>query len=93
MKNISVLGGQMEFKNMTSKQSEREYAIEKVNTWYGMLDGGMKPNKWLKANSKGTKVNFDYIKDNGQYNAGLDELETFIDITNKEHGTDFRLER
>lgn len=75
---VSLVSGQKIFKNMTNKLSEEEYAKIKAQFWMFMLNDGQKPTKWLKPNAKGTKVNFDYINDQGEYDRGLLELEVYL---------------
>ncbi len=90
---VGLVSGQKVFNNMTSKLDGKEYAIIKANFWLHMLNDGQRPTRWLKETTKGTKVNFDFIKTQEEYNAGLLELEAYLVIINKEHKLDFKLNR
>jgi len=89
---ISV-GGQMNFPKLSSDLSGKVYAISKVHIWLHMLNDNMKPKKWLRATKKGTKVNFDSIHSQAEYEKGLIELQVFIDEVNTTYGTDFKLRK
>lgn len=88
-----LMSGQMVFKNLNNNLDDREYAIVKTNMWFQMLNDGKKPTKWLKPNDKGTKVNFDFINNSQElYDAGVLELQNYINIVNKEFNLDFILD-
>lgn len=88
-----LMSGQMVFKNLNNNLDDREYAIVKTNMWFQMLNDGKKPTKWLKPNDKGTKVNFDFINNSQElYDAGVSELQNYINIVNKEFNLDFILD-
>jgi len=86
-----VTGGQMSFAKLTSEVNEKDYAVRKAVLWIQMLNDNMRPTKWLKATKKGTKVNFETIRSQEDYDKGLDELDTFLYDINKKYGTDFKL--
>lgn len=88
---ISVISGQMSFKHLTVKITNQEYAKIKINVWMHMLNDRMKPTKWLKPNKNGTKVNFDHIKNQDEYNQGLVELDVYLQEINKDFGFDFSI--
>lgn len=88
---ISVLGGQINYRSLTNKLPAVEYAKAKVHMWLYMLNEGKKPKKWLKANSKGTKVNFEIVNSQEEYNEGLNSLQEFINQVNEEFGLDYKL--
>lgn len=90
---IAVLGGQMSYPTLTSKLDGKKYAISKVYLWLHMLNDNMKPKKWLKANARGTKVNFDSIQSQADYDKGLVDLQVFIDEVNVSYGTEIKLRR
>lgn len=90
---IDVISGQKIFNKMTSKLSDKDYAVYKANIWMQMLRNAERPTKWLKANTKGTKVSFDFIKSKEEFEAGVLELEAYLVIINKEHDLDFSIER
>ncbi|MFS0815361.1 hypothetical protein ABC382_00135 [Lysinibacillus sp. 1P01SD] len=90
---ISVVSGQMSYKLLTNKMPAVEYATAKVHIWMNMLNRGQRPKKWLKANSKGTKVNFDYIKSEAEYEKGLIDLQVYIDEINSEFGLEIKIAR
>lgn len=89
----SLVSGQKIFKNMTNKLSEEEYAKYKAQFWLFMLNDGHKPTKWLKPNAKGTKVNFDYIKGQSEYDRGLLELEVYLHEINEEFGLEYKINK
>lgn len=90
---VGLVSGQKVFNNMTSKLDGKAYAIIKANFWLHMLNDNQRPTRWLKANAKGTKVNFDFIKMQEEYDAGLLELEDYLKIIKKEYELDFKLNR
>jgi len=88
---LTIVSGQINYPKLNSKIPEKEYAIAKVHIWLFELNKGRKPVKWLKPNKNGTKVNFEMIKTQQDYDSGLDELEVYIKRINREFGTDFSL--
>ena len=90
---ISLVSGQKVFKNMTNKLSEEEYAKTKAQFWMFMLNDGERPTKWLKPNTKGTKVNLDYIQGQEKYDRGLLELEVYLHEINTQYGLDYKINR
>ncbi|MEK5070523.1 hypothetical protein [Sporosarcina sp. FSL K6-1508] len=90
---IDLISGQKVFKNMTNKLSEEEYAKTKAQFWLFMLNDGNKPTKWLKPNASGTKVNFDYMKGQSEYDRGLLELEVYLHEINERFGLDYKFSR
>lgn len=90
---IKAVGGQMSISKMTNKVEEKEYAIRKAYAWMNMLNDKMYPTKWLKANKNGTKVNFNAIHSQEDYEKGLDELEAYLKGLNREFGTYFKIKR
>jgi len=93
IKDITVVGGQMNWRRLTSKVDEKTYEIDKVYCWLKMINDGMRPKRWNKPNGKGTKVSFEGIHDENGLNTALDELEVFIKSVNRKHETDFKLNR
>lgn len=91
VKGITVLNGQMHYKGMATELCERDYAIHKANIWMHMLNEGKRPTRWLKANSKGTKVNFDFINKQEQYDVGVAELKLYLTEINNEYDLEFTL--
>lgn len=91
--NVSVVGGQINYPSLTSKLPAMEYAKAKVHMWLYMLNEGKNPVKWLKPNNKGTKVNFEMMKSQTDYDKGIIDLEEYIDQVNAEFDLDFKLNR
>jgi hypothetical protein len=90
---MSVQGGQMQFSQLTSEFDEKEFATRKAYVWMHMLNDSMKPIKWLKTTKKGTKVNFESIKTQEEYDSGLDQLNAFLSGVNRQFGTDYKLNK
>lgn len=88
-----VYGGQQEFKYLTPTLLEKDYAVLKIKCWLKMLNGNSKPTRWLKPNTKGTKVNFKTIKTKEEWNQCFEELMNHISEMNEKHGLDMKLER
>lgn len=88
---IKVVGGQMNFEKLTNKISEKDHAMGKVAIWSGMLGDLMKPTKWFNSTKNGTKVNFDKIHTQKEYDMAVLELEGHLFIVNKLHDTDFKM--
>lgn len=91
--NLQVVSGQMNYPSLTNKVIGEEYAKTKVHMWLYMLNQGKKPTKWLKPNSKGTKVNFDFINSQEEYDLGLAELSAYISDINNAYGLDYELRK
>lgn len=90
---ISLVSGQMHYPRLNNKLPEEEYAKAKAHVWLHMLNEGQKPKKWLVANSKGTKVNFDYISSQDEYEKGLAVLEDYLSEINTHFGLDYNLRK
>lgn len=90
---ISVTGGRINYPSLTNKLPDVEYAKAKVHIWLYMLNDRQKPKRWLKANRKGTKVNFETVQSQADYDKGLVELQEYINQVNEEFGLDFKLNR
>ncbi|MBD7967731.1 hypothetical protein [Paenibacillus gallinarum] len=91
LSNLQVVGGQMSFKNLTHKVDGKTYAQAKARIWLGMINDRMQPKKWLKPNSKGTKVNFNTIPNDDAMKLALAEYEIYLNQINKEYGLDYKL--
>lgn len=93
IKNVTVVGGQIVYPSMNTKMSEEKYAKTKAHMWLFMLNEGKKPKKWLKANRNGTKVNFDMIQTQEDYDEGLKELDVYLQEINKDFGLDYKIRK
>jgi hypothetical protein len=90
---VEVVGGQMNYSTLTTKVEPRVYAIGKAHCWLDMINKNMRPKKWNKATTKGTKVTFETIADKDSQNAAFSDLEAYLQQINEEHGTDITLNR
>ncbi|MFJ8262697.1 hypothetical protein ACIQ4I_12210 [Rummeliibacillus sp. NPDC094406] len=90
---IQLVSGQIVFEKMTNKIDSKEYAERKAWAWLGMVNDGKKPTRWLKPNCKGTKVNFDFIQSQEEYEKVLDQIEPFLKKINRAYGLDYNLRR
>ncbi len=90
---LQAVSGQRHFRKMTNKLNERQLEIVKVNNWMVMLNNSEKPMKWLKTTSRGTKVNFDFIKSEEEYEKGLDELQEYLNVVNDRFSLGFSISR
>lgn len=88
---VNVLGGQREFKRLTNAFSEEKIADLKAKLWLLMLNDGERPTKWLKTTAKGTKVNFEMVKTKEDYEAGIKDLEEYLQEINTKYGFDYSL--
>lgn len=88
---VEVLGGQREFKMLTNAFSEEKIAVLKAMIWNRMLNDGERPTKWLKTTAKGTKVNFEMVKTEEDYAAGIKDLEVYLQEINTKYGFDYSL--
>jgi hypothetical protein len=93
MSKFIVTGGQISYKLLNNKLSAMEYEIAKVHIWLNMLNKGQKPKRWNKPNKNGTKVTFEAIQTQADYNKGLTELEDYINQVNQQFGLDLKLNR
>ena len=92
-RDIKVLGGQMSFKYLTSLLPEKDYAVYKIRCWLNMYNDNARAKKWLKPNTKGTKVNFDAINTKEQDKEAFKELEDYISEVNEKYGLHIKLEQ
>ena len=90
---IEVVGGQMNYSKLNTKLEPQIYAIAKAHIWLDLINQRMKPRKWNKATTKGTKVTFDMITTPETLEMAFDELEVYLKSVNREHGTDIELDR
>lgn len=90
---IRVVGGQIIQSALNTKIDEKTFDIGKAHCWLDMIQRGQRPRKWLKANLKGTKINFDYIKTDEEVDESFDELEAYLKQVNRKYGTDIELKR
>lgn len=90
---ISVIGGRIQYKHLTSTLDERTFDIGKAHIWMNMITNYQRPTKWLKPTKKGSAINFDYIKTQDEVETAFDELEMYIREVNRKHGTDLALHR
>lgn len=88
---VRVVSGQINYPRLNSSLPEIEYAKAKAHVWMHMLNEGKNPKKWLKATSKGTKVNFDYVSSQGDYEKGLVELECYLAEINVRFDLEYKL--
>lgn len=88
-----LVSGAINFPTLTTKMDEKEYAAAKVYMWMYMLNEGEVPTKWFKPNTKGTKVNFDYVSSQEEYNQGLEDLRTYIDEVNNKYDFGFKIQK
>lgn len=88
---VKVVGGQMQWPRLTNKLEEKDYAIGKAICWHKMLSDLMLPTKWLKPTAKGTKVNFDQIHTQKEYDDAIAELKAHLIVMNERYGTDMQI--
>lgn len=86
-----IVGGQFLFVDLSTSLSDKDFAIAKVHIWLHMLNDGHKPVKWYKTYKNGTKVNFETIHTQAEYDQGLQDLATFVEVTNKEYDLDMNV--
>ena len=91
---FNVKGGQLVAPKMTAqlmKEDASMYEECKVIFWFHMLKQGMKPVRWLKPTTKGTKVNFEIPQSQAEGDLAIKELEAYIEFVNSTHGTTLSL--
>lgn len=86
-----MISGQIDFKKLNTNLSETDYAIGKVGVWVRMLNKGERPKKWLKARKGGTKVNFEIIQSETDFENGLNELKGYLAEIKNNHGLEITL--
>lgn len=91
LKNVELVSGKMEFSNMKKNLNDKHYAVIKSYFWLQMLNDGKKPTKWLKPTTKGTGVHFNFIKNQEEYDAGINQLEAYIKDVNEQFNLDLNL--
>jgi hypothetical protein len=90
---MRVVGGRMIFKQLTSGIEAKKYAVGKAVVWLKLLNDGMKPVKWLKPTKRGTKVDFEFIRSDEEWESELERLNNYINEVNQMFGTDLKLNR
>ncbi|BFH11146.1 hypothetical protein P4K96_29100 [Bacillus cereus] len=90
---IEVIGGQMIYSKLTTKVERKIYAIGKDHCWLDMINRNMRPKKWNKPTTKGTRVTFTSINSEQDVESAFTELEQYLQESNAEHGTDLCLNR
>ncbi|NGP58795.1 hypothetical protein FLT15_16480 [Paenibacillus thiaminolyticus] len=90
---IEVIGGQMIYSKLTTKVERKIYAIGKAHCWLDMINRNMRPKKWNKPTTKGTRVTFTSINSEQDVESAFTELEQYLQEINAEHGTDLCLNR
>ncbi|TKJ83769.1 hypothetical protein PaeCFBP13512_22395 [Paenibacillus sp. CFBP13512] len=80
---MHVVGGQRVFPTMTNKLTEKEYMVIKAFAWSKLLGDRMLPVKWLKPSTKGTKVNFNMAKNQGEFDKDLTKFKDYITEVNE----------
>lgn len=88
---ISLVSGEVVYPDMNSSMEEEKYAKFKVHLWLYMLNDNQRPTKWNKPNKKGTKVHFNYIKTQSEYDVGVGELKAYVDLVNKLFGLEIEI--
>lgn len=88
---ITLVSGEIIYPDMNTSLDEAKYAKFKVYLWLEMLNDNQKPRKWNKATKKGTKVHFDYIRTQDEYNQGIVELKVYISEVNETFSLDIEL--
>lgn len=83
---LELQGGQIQIDLLHSGLKENEYAALKGLTWMHLVTKGLKPVKWLKANKKGTKINFQAIRTREELEKASAELTSYLDATLAEFG-------
>lgn len=91
--NVRLVSGQINYPSLTNKVTGKNFAEAKIHLWMLMLNEGKKPTKWLKTNSKGTKVNFDYIHNQEEYESGLSELSDYISEVNNLYDLEYTIKK
>jgi hypothetical protein len=88
---IAVISGQIDYKKLNSSLGEREYAFSKAIVWISMLNGGNRPKRWLKVRKDGTKVNFEIIQSDADFENGLNELKKYLAEIKSEYEIEIKL--
>lgn len=88
---FKVVSGHINYPKMNLKMDAKTFAIVKAHVWLDMLNEGKRPTKWFKTNTKGTKVAYDYMYSQEEYDAGLDELDTYMYEVNKKYNVGLKI--
>jgi hypothetical protein len=94
MSKFSVEGGTMSFPTLTlelAKADRKEYDLGIVEIMIGMINDGMSPVKLYNPNKNGTRVKFNTIKDQSEFEKAMIDLNKVVDDVNMLHGTDIKL--
>ena len=83
---FQVIGGKMSFPKLTMKlykDDPAQYSLRKANVWMNMLNELKRPSKFLKPTRRGTRVEYDYIREQKDYDSGLKMLTEYVDEINR----------
>ncbi|GAC42817.1 hypothetical protein [Paenibacillus popilliae] len=90
---ITLHGGEMMYSAMNSQVNAKEYSLRKMYAWFTMLNDRQRPITWKKPSKKGTRVKWEMVTTQQEYEMAWDELEGYIHAVNKRFATDFALKR
>lgn len=74
---IHLVGGTTQFEKLNKYLPEKEYMIGKAFVWHHLLTQKENPKKWSKPTSKGTKVDWEAIKDQHTFDRAIAQLKGY----------------
>ncbi|MCP6683228.1 hypothetical protein [Bacillus nakamurai] len=83
---MQVIGGEMSFPKLTMKvykDDPAQYSARIANVWINMLNELKRPSKFLKPTRRGTRVEYDYIREQKDYDSGLKMLTEYVHEINQ----------
>ncbi|KAF6547831.1 MULTISPECIES: hypothetical protein [unclassified Bacillus (in: firmicutes)] len=83
---FQVISGKMSFPKLTMKlykDDPAQYSMRIANVWMNMLNELKRPSKFLKPTRRGTQVEYDYIREQKDYDSGLKMLTEYVDEINR----------
>lgn len=89
-KEITLVSGEVVYPSLNANFDEKTYARLKAHLWLHMLNEHRKPKRFRKATKKGTRVRFDFIRTQEEYDQGIKELGVYIREVNEKF--DFGIE-
>lgn len=75
---MRILGGTSQFKSLKKGMEEREYMVQKAFNWHGMINQMENPVQWMKPTNQGTKVKWESISTQEEYDKAVAKLKGYM---------------
>ncbi|MET1174560.1 hypothetical protein [Paenibacillus amylolyticus] len=90
---FTLIGGRIVLSPLDASMGPHLYAAVKAYYWIRLINTGKRPTRWNKPTSKGTRVTFEYLKNDEDILKALDELDAYVSHVNETLPIDLSLDR